>query len=143
MFESGVHAPVDIIVSPVGCLTYSSVTDGGIRDVCYVGGTDGPPEGIATATPVAGLAPLDVQLTGSASRDPDLDPLTFAWDFGDLGTDTLPDPLHRYLANGVYQAVLTVDDGRGAPDSQDSAPPIRIVVGNRPPVATITAPTDR
>jgi uncharacterized membrane protein/PKD repeat protein/uncharacterized protein YegL len=54
-----------------------------------------------------------VQFNGSAS-DPDGDPLTFVWDFGDDNgaTGTLT-PTHVYEAIGFYTVTLTVSDSFG------------------------------
>jgi PKD repeat protein/uncharacterized membrane protein len=54
-----------------------------------------------------------VQFNGSAS-DPDGDPLTFAWEFGDGNgaTGTLT-PTHVYDAIGTYTVTLTVSDTAG------------------------------
>jgi PKD repeat protein len=126
-------------VSPAGCLTWVSVGLE-VSETCYVGGTNGQPQALATATPTSGLPSLAVQFVGTASSDPDQDPLSYSWDFGDSTSSTAASPLKTYTTNGVRLATLTVNDGRGAANSIDAAPPIRIVVGNRSPVGTITAP---
>jgi len=57
-----------------------------------------------------------VAFDASASSDPDSDPLTYTWDFGD-GTPparvTLPRTTHAYTRAGNYTAKVTADDGRG------------------------------
>ena len=51
---------------------------------------------------------------GRASSDPDGDPLTFVWDFGDGSpTATGATPSHVYDQMGHYTVKLTVSDGRG------------------------------
>jgi PKD repeat protein len=127
-------------VSPGGCLTWVSITGAGVREICAESGGNGAPTAVATATPTSGLAPLSVRFTGSGSSDPDGDALSYAWDFGDGGGSSAADPSHAYTANGVYDATLTVNDGRGAANSSATSEPVRVVVGNRPPVATIAAP---
>jgi len=133
---------VDIVESPSGCLSWVSIGPGEIHETCHTSAANGAPVPVATADPTSGLAPLSVRFTGSASTDPDDDPLSFSWMFGDGGASTAADPAHAYAANGVYQAALTVDDGRGAANSTSTSDPIRIVVGNRAPSARITAPAD-
>jgi PKD repeat protein len=74
-----------------------------------------PPVASPTATPNRGAAPLAVRFTAGAS-DPDGDPLTFAWNFGDPSspdnTSALPDPTHLYRHGGTFTAWLTVSDGQ-------------------------------
>ena len=140
MFMPDASSVVDMAVSPAGCLTWVSIGGLGVHNVCYVGGNNGQPQAVASAIPLSGLAPLSVQFDGSASSDPDQDPLTYAWTFGDSTTSSAVSPQHTYTTTGVRQATLTVNDGRGAANSSDSAPPLRIVVGNRSPSGTITTP---
>jgi PKD repeat protein len=87
---------------------------------------DGPPCGsnqspvisAATATPTSGIAPLPVTFAATAT-DPDGDPLTYSWNFGDNGTATGASPSpHSYTAAGTYNAVLTVTDGKGGSASR-------------------------
>jgi PKD repeat protein/fibronectin type 3 domain-containing protein len=71
-----------------------------------------PPVAALAATPVSGEAPLTVSFNASASSDPDNDPLTFAWTFGDgatAGDAALTS--HTYTAPGTYVATVTVSDG--------------------------------
>jgi outer membrane protein OmpA-like peptidoglycan-associated protein len=60
-----------------------------------------------------------LSLSGEGSSDPDGDPLTYTWDFGD-GTPPVSAPsptvTHRYAQIGNYPVRLTVSDGRGGTD---------------------------
>ena len=138
-FLTGATGVSDMAVSPAGCLAWVS-TGREVRETCYVGGSNKQPRAVATAVPTSGLAPLAVQFDGSGSSDPDLNPLSYSWAFGDVTASSAVSPLKTYATNGVYVATLAVNDGRAAANSTDSAPPIRIVVGNRSPVGTISAP---
>ncbi|HET8784604.1 MAG TPA: ThuA domain-containing protein, partial [Candidatus Limnocylindrales bacterium] len=78
------------------------------------------PDVTATADPMSGDAPLQVQFTGTAD-DPDAEPgeeLTYAWDFGVAGTndDTSDElsPTYTYERPGTYLARFTATDPNGA-----------------------------
>ncbi|HSX81643.1 MAG TPA: OmpA family protein [Candidatus Saccharimonadia bacterium] len=86
-----------------------------------------PPPPPANRPPVARLtAPAQAQvgeavtLDASASSDPDNDPLSYTWDFGD-GTPpaktTFARTTHSYAKVGNYTARVTVDDGKGGINS--------------------------
>lgn len=70
-----------------------------------------PPTAQAEASVTTGVAPLTVQFTGSGSTD-NVGVVSYAWDFGDGFTSREADPQHTYTTPGIYDAVLTVRDGR-------------------------------
>ena len=57
---------------------------------------------------------LDCSFKGMTSSDPDGDPLTYSWDFGDT-TDavTTANATHTYGTPGARTVTLTVNDGKG------------------------------
>jgi hypothetical protein len=61
--------------------------------------------------PYLAAAGSELVLDGTGSYDPDGDPLTYAWTFGDGGTGTGATPSYIYTAAGVYDVCLTVSDG--------------------------------
>lgn len=114
-FAEAADGPVDIEAHPiVGDLFYVAILAGEVRRIRWTGpfGNNQPPLAVAEAMPTSGVAPMDVSFSSAGSSDPDGDPLAVSWNFGDGTGSTSPDPVHTYTANGVYQAVLTVDDGR-------------------------------
>ena len=86
----------------------------------------------------SGAAPLTVQFSSAGSSDPNGDPLSYAWDFGDGGTSTSANPAHTYTQSGVWTATLTVNDGRGLSGTKT----VQVSAGGSGPTATILAPTD-
>lgn len=106
--------------------------------------TNQPPTGTITAPTgnVSVVAGQSVSFAGTAS-DPNGDPVTVLWDFGDGGTSTLLSPgNHVYTTAGTFTARLTATDSQGA---MDPNPPTRIITVtaatvNQPPDGTITAP---
>ncbi len=59
----------------------------------------------------SGELPLTVSFDASGSYDPESDPLTFRWAFGDGGTAEGARVSHQYTFSGEYTAELIVDDG--------------------------------
>ncbi|MGH7645990.1 MAG: PKD domain-containing protein [Gemmatimonadales bacterium] len=90
---------------------------------------NGAPLAVAQANPTSGTAPLAVAFAGTGSSDPDGDPLTYAWDFGDGTRGSGATVSHTYQSAGTYVATLMVADGRGASDDVS----VVITVGPRLP----------
>ncbi|AWT46412.1 MULTISPECIES: carbohydrate-binding protein [Streptomyces] len=101
--------------------------------------TDGhSPVAQAAASRTSGQAPLKVQFSSAGTSDQDGDTLTYSWDFGDGGTSTEANPIHKYKKNGAYTATLTAKDPAGRTGSAST----RIVVGNTAPKVTLELPQD-
>jgi glucose/arabinose dehydrogenase len=107
-----------------------------LRRIRYVS-SDQPPTSVAAANPTTGLPPLTVSFSSAGSVDPEGNPLTYSWDFGDNTTSTAANPQHTYAVAGQYTVRLTTSDGVNTTPST----PLTIRVGT-PPTATILSPTD-
>jgi PKD repeat protein len=60
--------------------------------------------------PYSGVVGVNVQFSSAGSSDPDGDPLTYLWDFGDATSSTDANPAHAYATADVYNVTLTVSD---------------------------------
>jgi PKD repeat protein len=68
-----------------------------------------PPIVSSSASPSVILEGQSTSFSSIAS-DPDGDPLTFFWNFGDGSTSTDQNPSHTYASAGIYQSTCTVTD---------------------------------
>ncbi|MDD5438679.1 MAG: PKD domain-containing protein [Candidatus Omnitrophica bacterium] len=79
-----------------------------------------------------------IQFDGSQSSDPDGDALSYKWDFGDGKSADGAKAEHLYDGAGTFQAILTVNDGKGTQCS--SASTTRCITLNAGPCAALTGP---
>ena len=114
-FADSAEGPVAFAAHPsTQDLYYVSIYTGQVRRIRYTGSTSNlPPVANATGAPTSGPAPLSVSFSSTGTSDPDGDPLTLTWSFGDGQSSNAAAPSHVYSGVGSYDAVLTVDDGRG------------------------------
>ncbi len=135
--------PVHLTIGPGGDLFYVDFgqgdDNGSIRRITYLFDNDQPTADIE-ASPTSGDDPLLVDFDASGSSDPNDDPLTYAWSFGDDGSafdDSFEEsPSHTYAVPGTYTARVRVNDGRGGTDTDQ----VTINVDNETPNASITSP---
>ncbi len=140
-FAADVPTLVSIAADPVDGSLYYIDFAGWLRKITHEGGGNRPPIAAASSDLNIGSGPLTVQFNGSASSDPDGQPLTYRWNFGD-GTpaSTQANVAHVFNAPaGIptrYEVTLTVTDTEQA----TNAVRLTISVNNTPPVVTITNP---
>jgi hypothetical protein len=118
--ELRVTGPANANIAPPGPYMLFVINDAGVpsvaRMVTVAAGNPPPnrrPGAILDATTTSGNAPLNVHFDGGRSSDPDGDPLSYSWSFGDGGTSNAEAAGHRYVEPGAYTARLTVSDGLG------------------------------
>lgn len=140
-FATDLGYPVDMAFGPNGssqALYYLQNQLPSLRRISFTGAANRSPAANGAASPTSGPLPLTVNFDGSQSTDPDNDPLTFDWDFGDGSTHSDQATVaHEYQTSGTYAAKLTVTDGRGGQDTTT----IRIDPGNDPPTPSISSPS--
>lgn len=90
---------------------------------------------VITSYSVSGSEGTPITFDASGSYDPDGNPMTFSWDFGDGGTAPGPVAAHTYADNGTYHATLTVTTL-----SAISTSFITVTVQNVAPAAVVTGP---
>jgi PKD repeat protein len=93
--------------------------------------TNRPPLARAGATATSGGVPLTITFSAAQSSDPEGDPLSYRWEFGDGASASIPNPTHTYTTPGVRQARLTVTDTLGAAHSTSITVTIRAAAGPR------------
>ncbi|HNR97871.1 MAG TPA: PKD domain-containing protein [Planctomycetota bacterium] len=106
------------------------------------------PEPAFAASPTAGAVPLQTAFTNLTAYADRVD--SWLWDFGDGATSTEANPVHRYIAAGLYSVRLTAFYGAKSRDSYredyiDAAPLVRftasVVAGQAPLFVAFTNQT--
>jgi glucose/arabinose dehydrogenase len=139
-FASGWYGYVDIETEPSGDLAFVNVGDfgpgSGVITALHYTAADQAPIARIVADKTSGVAPLTVSFDGTTSSDPDGDPLTYKWEFGDGTTSTAAKPSKTFAQAGTFPVKLTADDGRGRTGTVTQT----ITAGNSAPTATISTP---
>ena len=137
-FLQDLEGIVHLSVNPYdGCLYFPSVYSGRLYRVCYAENLR--PIAEAEADVYYGPSPLTVQFDGSASFDPDNDPITYSWDFGDTGTSDEVSPEHIFTAAGTEPEMFEVK--LSVTDTADNVGEKTLIISlnNTPPVVEITS----
>ena len=135
-FAANTGGIVSLEMGRDGALYYIVLETGQIRRIRYASA----PTAAASATPTTGASPLAVSFSSAGSSDPNNLALSYLWDFGDGTTSTLANPVHTYTSATytTFTAKLTVTNSQNG----SATATVVVAVGNRPPVATITAPAN-
>lgn len=119
-----------------GCLYYVEYAFlSTVRKICF--GGNPPPTAVIEADKYYGAAPLGIQFSGMASTDPQNEPLTYRWNFGDGTISEEAEPTHTFASVGgkptPYLVSLTVTDSAGGSHAEY----VTISVDNTPPAVQI------
>jgi glucose/arabinose dehydrogenase len=117
---------------------YVNINTGDIQKISY-GSGNRPPIAAISANKTSGPSPLAVIFSSAGSSDPDGNPITYQWNFGDgSAISTLANPSHTFSATGSkgFTVTLTVKDNLGLTDSKT----LTISVNNTAPSVKITNP---
>lgn len=78
------------------------------------GAVNDPPAISMRADTLFAEAPRSIRFSSTGTVDPNGNPLTYLWQFGDGQKSTLANPANTFVAAGSYTVRLTVTDSKGA-----------------------------
>ena len=125
---SGAGTLLELIVQPLASGTSSlvwsafqfdntNVSTTLIDGAVTVSGSSSAPMASFLATPMSGVAPLDVEFDANGSTDGDNDIVSYSWDFDDGSQSTGIETNHTFVTSGSFDVALTVIDGQGNLDT--------------------------
>jgi large repetitive protein len=110
--------------------TSEAVSRGVMFSVVVQPGSDtSPSNGVPTASFTASCSGLTCSFDASASTDPDHNPLTYNWNFGDGATGTGVTASRTYATAGARTVTLTVSDGQATDQTTRQVSPALPVTG--------------
>jgi glucose/arabinose dehydrogenase len=132
---------VDVEYCPLDqSIFYVNINTGEIQKISY-GSSNRPPLAVISADKINGVSPLTVNFSSAGSNDPDGNPITYEWSFGDgTSNSTETNPVHTFSASSIegFKVTLTVKDNQLLTDSKS----LTISVNNTPPSVKITNPVN-
>jgi glucose/arabinose dehydrogenase len=134
-FGADIGAPVKFGSVPAGGdIVYADIASGKLRRIVYAPGNV-PPDPVIRST--VDPATRTVAFDARESTDPNGDPLTYAWDFGDGQTGAGELVSHAYAAGQEsFLVTLTARDQGGATATKTAT----VYPSNHPPVLTMNTP---
>lgn len=119
---SGVTATHKYAAGGTYTITLTVTDSAGLSSSTSKSVTVAPPHTSPTAVIHSEVSGLSVAFDGTSSTASGGATIaSYAWQFGDGGTSTLPSPTHTYSAAGTYEVALTVTDSQGASGSATAA----------------------
>ncbi len=137
VFSPNVGNVVHFAQGPDGALYYVLIGQRQVRKIQFGSGNNSVPVVRTTSSRKFGPLPLTVNFSAAGTFDPDGDPLTFQWQFGDGTSANGRQTSHTYRTAQNFNARLIVMDSRGA---RVTSQILKIFAGDRAPVPQITAP---
>ncbi|HYH58507.1 MAG TPA: PQQ-dependent sugar dehydrogenase [Thermoleophilaceae bacterium] len=134
-FGTELGSPVAIERSPRGNLAYVDIAAGEVREIAY-SPDNMAPVAQAVRSSGSGPVPLLVYFSARGSADPEGQPLTYHWSFGDGTTGSGRDVSHLYTTAGNFTVRMTVTD----PAGRSAVKLLRVSPGNTQPRVEIVAP---
>jgi len=126
---------VDLKMNPRdGSLVYLNIYTKQLMRIGY--GGNQPPTARLSSDLASGPSPLRVRFSSAGSTDPEGQPLTYRWDFGDGTTSTEANPEHVFTATtsrGFTVSLMVTDKGQLSDTKQllistnNTAPSVRII----------------
>jgi len=130
----------DLYMLEYGTGWFSANDDARLIRIEYNGGNR-KPQIRMTANKMGGAAPLALKLSAEGTTDADGDILKYSWKISSKnGFTRIVNTKEANLSLtkvGTYQAVLTVNDGKGGTNTQA----MEVTVGNEPPVLSLDMPS--
>ncbi len=120
-----------------GAMYYVLIGESQVRKIQFGSGNNSVPVVKVTSSTRYGPLSLTVNFSAAGTFDPDGDPITFQWLFGDGATANGRQANHTYRTQQNFNARLIVTDSRGA---QVTSRILRVFAGDRAPVPQITSP---
>lgn len=142
--SGGGFGPVQLAIGPDTNL-YAVMMDieqrvSEIRRYRYIGGQNVPPVVNIASDRGSGIAPVTIAFNSVGTHDPDGQPLTYTWEFGDGSISTEAHPTHSYTTPGVFNVKLTVSETTSPFMKQTAQVAVRI--GNSTSQAVIQSPRE-
>ena len=119
---------------------YININTGDIQRISFGANINRPPVAVIGSDKTSGVSPLAINFNSTGSNDPDGNPITYAWDFGDGTSSTAANPSHTFTSTGSrgFTVKLTVKDNQGLTDTKTLA----VSTNNTPPSVKITNPVN-